>query len=154
MAISAINSSSPAFNGDLTTKVCTGVKKTVFDPTDVNNKDAAVGGAVAVGGVSGAAVVASRLNTMKKVAITGQNMVNRAGALKAKNLSLLSDLAVNVTKFFKETKATAWLARLMEKPFVKKIGGAAGGALALGITAAQIYSAGDMAVEAIDTYSK
>ena len=151
MSIQSIN---PSFNGEVTSKVYRGIKKTIADPTDVNNKDAAVGGAVAAGGVGGAAIVAGRLNTMKKMAITGQNMVNKAGVLKAKNLGLLTDFAHNVAKFFKETKATAWLARIMETPTAKKIGGAAGGALALGITAAQLYSAGDMAVEAIDTYSK
>ncbi len=151
MSIPAVN---PSFNGEMTSKVYNGVKKTITDPTDVNNKEAAVGGAVAAGGVGGAAIVANRLNTMRKMAMTGQHMVDKAGVLKAQNLGLLADFAKNVSKFFKETKATAWLARMMETPMAKKIGGAAGGALALGITAAQLYSAGDMAVEAIDTYSK
>lgn len=149
-----INSINPSFNGNLTSRVYSGVKDTITDPTDINNRDAAVGGAVAVGGVGGAAVVANRLSTMKKMAISSQNVVNKAGVLKAKNLSLLADFAQNLAKFFKETKATRWIARLMDTPTAKKIGGAAGGALALGITAAQLYSAGDMAVEAIDTYSK
>ena len=149
MTINAIN---PSFHGKTSRKVYNGVKKTIADPTDIKNKDAAIGGAVAAGGVGGAAVVASRLNSMRKMAITSQKLVDKAKVLKANNLSLLADFAKNLSKFFKETKATAWLAKLMETPTAKKIGGAAGGALALGITAAQIYSAGDMAVEAIDTY--
>ena len=150
----SINAIHPSFNGERTKKVYKRVKKTITDPTDVNNKDAAVGGAVAAGGVGGAAVVANRLSTMKKMAISGQNFANNARALKVKNMSLLADFAHNVAKFFKETRATRWLAKLMETPTAKKIGGAAGGALALGITAAQLYSVGDMTAEAIDTYSK
>ena len=42
----------------------------------------------------------------------------------------------------------------METPAAKKIGGAAGGVLAFGVTAAQLYNAGDMSIEAINTYSK
>lgn len=149
-----INLMAPSFRGDVTAKVYNGVKRTIADPTDVNNKDAAVGGAVAAGGVSGAAVVASRLNSMKSVAMTGQKVVTKAKVLNAKNVGLLTEFATNVSKFFKGSKATAWLARLMENATVKKIGGAAGGALAFGITAAQLYSAGDMALEAVDTYKK
>ncbi len=149
-----INSINPSFNGETTSRVYRGVKKAVADPTDVNNKDAAVGGAIAAGGVGGAAVVANRLNTMRKMTVSGRTVVARATKLAAKNKSLLADFAFNVVKFFKETKATAWLARLMETPTAKKVGGFAGGALALGITAAQLYSAGDMAAEAVDTYKK
>ena len=151
MSIPAIH---PSFKGEGASKVYNTARKTIVDPTDVNNKEAAIGGAVAAGGVGGAAAVASRISSLKKAAVASQSLVNRADALKAKNIGLLADFAKNVSKFFKETKATAWLARLMETPTAKKIGGAAGGALALGITAAQLYSAGDMAVEAIDTYSK
>lgn len=152
MTINAIN---PSFTGETTTsRVYRGVKKAVADPTDVNNKDAAIGGAIAAGGVGGTAVVASRLNTMKQMAMSGKTVVTKATKLAAKNKSLLADFAFNLSKFFKETKATAWLARLMNTPTAKKIGGFAGGALALGITAAQLYSAGDMAAEAVDTYKK
>ena len=63
MVVSSITT--PNFGNSFSERVETGIKRTIADPTDVNNKDAAVGGAVAAGGVGGAAVVASRLKTMK-----------------------------------------------------------------------------------------
>ena len=161
MSVSSIN---PAFNGEFSTKVYNGVKKTITDPTDVNNKEAAIGGTVAAAGGSvavaggakygtkGVAVVANRLKTMKNMAITSQNVVTQAGALKQKNLKILHKMAVSVIKFFENSPSMKWLAKAMNSNIAKKVGGAAGGILALGITGAQLYSAGDMAVEAINTY--
>ncbi len=152
MVVSSITT--PNFGNSFSERVETGIKRTIADPTDVNNKDAAVGGAVAAGGVGGAAVVASRLKTMKNIAVSGSSLANRTRALNAKNLSLLTEFATNMGKAFKASKLTSWAAKLMENPCVKKFGAGFGGLLALGITGAQLYSAGDMALEAVDTYSK
>lgn len=143
----------PNFNGNITDKVYNGVKRTIADPTDVKNKDAAVGGAVAASGIGGAAVVASRLKTMRNVAISGSKLATTAKAMNKKNWKLLADFATNIGKTFKKSKLTSWISRLIEMPPVKKFGAGLGGMLALGITAAQLYSAGDMAFEAIDTYT-
>jgi len=144
----------PNFNGNMAERVGSGVKKTIADPTDVRNKDAAVGGAVAAGGVGGAAVVAGRLKTMKNLAISSTNIASKAKLMNAKNVSLLAEFSTNIAKAFKNSKLTSWISRLMEMQPVKKFGAGFGGLLALGITAAQLYSAGDMAVEAVDTYSR
>lgn len=152
MTINCITS--PNFHGNMQDKIRTGVKRTITDPTDVRNKDAAVGGAVAASGVGGAAVVASRLKTMRNIATSGTNFVTKTKVLKAKNLSILSEFATNMGKAFKSSRLTSWVGRLIEMPPVKKFGAGLGGVLALGITAAQLYSAGDMALEAVDTYSK
>lgn len=148
------NVTTPNFNGYITDKISTGVKRTITDPTDVNNKDAAVGGAVAVSGVGGAAVVASRLKTMRNIATSSKNFVSNAKVLNANNLSILSEFVENMSKAFKSSKLTSWVGRLIEMPPVKKFGAAFGGLLALGITSAQLYSAGNMAVEAVDTYAR
>ncbi len=129
-----------------------GVKDAVLDGTDVNNKNAAVGGVVAAGGVGSAAAVGARLRTMKNAAIVGQQYAAKAKLLNAKNASLLSRLGGNLSKLFNSSKATAWIARLAKTPVGKKLLGGFAGATALGITATQIYSVCDMASEAVDTY--
>ena len=161
MSINAIN---PSFNGEMTNKVCRTVKKTIADPTDVNNKDAAIGGTVAAAGGSaaavggakygskGVAVVANRLASMKKFARHSQTLVQRAQANNKYNVKLLHKMASSVLTFFENSKSMQWLAKAMKSNIAKKVGGAAGGVLALGITGAQLWSAGDMAVEAINTY--
>lgn len=148
------NISTPNFNGNYSEKIGTGIKRTIADPTDVRNKDAAVGGAVAAGSVGGAAVVASRLKTVKNIATSGSAFVARAKALNKNNMSALSEFAANMGNAFKSSRLTSWISRLIEMPPVKKFGVGFGGLLALGITAAQLYSVGDMAVEAVNTYKK
>ncbi len=143
----------PNFNGNITDKVYNGVKRTIADPTDVQNKDAAVGGAVAASGIGGAAVVASKLKTMKNVAVSSSKFATSVKMLNNKNLSSLSKFATTVGAALKKSKLTSWISRLIEMPPVKKFGAGFGGMLALGITVAQLYSAGDMAFEAIDTYT-
>ena len=151
---------------DRVSTVYTGIKKTIADPTDVNNRDAAIGGTVAAGagsavavggakyGAKGADVVASKLKTMRQIAVSGQQTIMQAGALKKQNLNMLYKMAGSVIKFFEHSKSMQWVARMMNTNIAKKVGGAAGGLLALGITGAQLYSAGDMAVESITTYKK
>lgn len=151
MAIQAVGTS---FQGDKANQIKRGLKKTILDSSDVRNKDAAVGGAVAAGSVGGAAAVANRLTTMRNLAQKTQHIASKAKALNARNLSILEQFVSTVTKFFKTSKSTAWIARALETPAMKRASGVAGGLLALGITGAQLYSAGDMAVDAIDTYSK
>ena len=101
MSISAIN---PSFCGKKSSKVYNGVKKVIQDPTDVQNKDAAVGGAVAAGGIGGAAVVASRLKALRTAAVTGQNVVNRATILNTTNVGILADFAKNLHFSFEEVE--------------------------------------------------
>ncbi len=147
-----VPSISPSFQSDLTSKVKYGIHKTIADPTDVNNPDAAISGVVAAGGVSGAAVVASKLRTMRNAATTGQKYIKKVVSLKAKNVSILADFAAKMSKFFRGSKATSWISRAMESAVGRKTIGGAIGLGALGITAAQLYSAGDMAMEAYSTY--
>ena len=149
----------PSFQGPITNKVCNHVKDTITDPTDVRNKDAAVGGVVAAGGTGGVAVVASRLKSMRTMAVNAQNLATRAVEMNKKNSSLLTRFFTNIPKLFgKNTKVAKWVASAMEtamkNKYVKGIGGALGGTLAVGITAAQLFSAGDMAVDAVNTYAK
>ena len=158
MTISPINVN-PTFQGPIASKVGNHIKDTITDSSDVRNKDAAVGGVVAAGGASGAAVVAGRLKSMRALAGKAQNIATQAVELNKKNASLLARFWTNIPKLFgKNTKASKWVASAMEtvakNKYVKGDGGAIGGTLAVGITAAQLYSAGDMAVDAVNTYTK
>lgn len=148
MTVSSIN---PAFQGEFSARVGRQIERNLLDPTQVNNKDAAVGGVVAAGGASGAAIVASRLKTMKNVTNTAQTLVTKAVNLNKQNASILTRFGKTIAKAF---GANSVAAKLLKNKYVAKVGGFAGGALALGITAAQLFSAGDMAVEAVKTYSK
>ncbi len=147
-----VNSISPSFQADLHTKVGRHIQRTITDPTDVNNPDAAVGGVVAAGGVGGAAVVAGRLKSMRTALNATQKFGSRVVNLKAKNVSILTGFFGKMSKFFKNSKATSWISKIMDSPVGKKTIGGVVGLGALGITAAQLFSAGDMAFEAYDNY--
>ena len=147
--MTTIQSISPNFQGNVVTE---SIKRTITDPTDVRNKDAAIGGTIAAGSVSGAAAVASKFRALRHAAVSTTNFAAKASKLKKANISLIADFFANMKTFFANTKATKWISRLMETPAARKIGGGLLGVSALGITAAQLFSAGDMAVEALQTY--
>ena len=121
----------------------------VADPTDVRNRDAAGAGVITASGVGGAAIVANKLRTMARAAKTGNTFVQNAAEVAGAHKNALKRFGSNLIELAQKSKITAWMGNLAKNPAVRKTFAAFGGILAVGITATQIYSAGDMAVEAV-----
>ena len=151
--MSSIQAISPNFQGNILNKTTNYVKDVYADPTDCHNSEAVASGAIATAGVSGAAAVAGRMKAMRNTIASAQNFTSRAVGMKAKNVSILNDFVQNFKQFLKNTKATSWIANAMATPFGKKVVGGTVAVAALGITAAQLFSAADMACGAIEYYN-
>lgn len=151
--MTGIQAVSPNFQGNLVTTIGNNLKDTYTDPTDCYNKEAVVGGTLATGGVSGAAVVASKFKNMRNMIASTQNFTSKAVSMKAKNISILSNFTQNLSNWFKNSKMTKWMSVAMDSPVGKKVVGGTVAAAALAITAAQLFSAADMAREAVEYYN-